>query len=338
MLGLAIGQLIFGPFSDKYGRKNVLFAALLLFAFSTIACIFSPTIEILNACRFLQGLGAAGGIVLSRSISTDSFNGRDLAKAFVIIGAVNGVAPVSAPVIGGVVASSVGWKGIFWILFALGVVLLVMCAIFNETLPAEKRNKGSVLSLMSSFPQLLHVKKYVVYVLISGFANGILFAYISSASFIIQNHFGFSELFFSVVFGINAVGIGVGSALTLKFNKMINATLFGACGCTVLSLFQFVNYVAFNGNFYVFETLIFFTVLCLGFILSSSTTMAMEAGRSHVGAASALFGAVGFTFGALVSPIVGLGNIVIPTFVTLTVTSSTTLFLAYVASRRTVEE
>lgn len=334
MLGLAIGQLIFGPLSDKYGRKKVLLYALFLFAFSTVACIFSTTIEMLNIGRFVQGLGAAGGIVLSRSISTDSFTGRELAKAFVIIGAVNGVAPVSAPVIGGLVATSIGWKGIFWVLFGLGVILLTMCSVYNETLPVEKRSRGSLLSLMSSFPKLLRIKYYVIYVLISGFANGILFAYISSASFIIQNHYHYSELFFSIIFGINAVGIGVGSALTLKFKNMINAAFSGACGCTALSLLQFVNYYAFGGNFYVFETMIFFTVLCLGFILSSSTTLAMEEGRAYTGSASALFGAVGFTFGALVSPLVGLGNIMTSTFATLTVTSLVALFLSFVASRR----
>lgn len=333
MLGLAIGQLIFGPLSDKYGRKSVLFSALLLFAFSTVACIFSPTIEFLNTCRFVQGLGAAGGIVLSRSISTDSFTGRDLAKALVIISAVNGVAPVSAPVIGGLVAESVGWKGIFWILFAIGIILMLMCMRFDETLQKEKRSKGSLLSLMSAFPKLLHIKYFVIYVLAFGFANGILFGYISSASFIIQNHFGYSELFFSIVFGVNAVGIGVGSALTLKFKKLINAALFGAAGCTLLTLAQLINEGLFGTNFYVFEGLTFMMVLCLGFILTSTTTLAMEEGRSYVGASSALFGAVGFTFGGMVSPIVGLGNILTSTFLTLTVVSAATLFFIIVAKR-----
>lgn len=334
MLGLAIGQLIFGPLSDKYGRKSVLFSALLLFAVSTVACIFSPTIEFLNTCRFIQGLGAAGGIVLSRSISTDSFTGRDLAKALVIISAVNGVAPVSAPVIGGLVAESVGWKGIFWILLGIGIILLLMCMWFEETLQKGKRSTGSLLSLMSSFPKLLHIKYFVIYVLAFGFANGILFGYISSASFIIQNHFGYSELFFSIVFGVNAVGIGVGSALTLKFKKIINAALFGATGCTMLTLAQLINEGIFGTNFYVFEGLTFLMVLCLGFILTSTTTLAMEEGRSYVGASSALFGAVGFAFGGLVSPIVGLGNILTSTFVTLTVVSASTLFFLILAKRK----
>ena len=334
MLGLAIGQLIFGPLSDKYGRKSVLFAALVLFAVSTVACIYSPNIELLNTCRFLQGLGAAGGIVLSRSISTDSFAGRELAKALVIISAVNGIAPVSAPVIGGLVAESVGWKGIFWILLAIGIVLLLMCGRFNETLEPEKRSKGSLLSLMSSFPKLFRIKYYVIYVLLFGFANGILFGYISSASFIIQSHFGYSEIFFAIVFGVNAAGIGVGSALTLKFKKMINAVIFGAAGCSVVTLALLINEVTLGTNFYVFEGLVFLMVLCLGFELTSSTTLAMEEGRRYTGASSALFGAIGFVFGGFVSPLVGIGNILTSTFLTLTICSLATLFFALVAKRK----
>ena len=124
MLGLAVGQIFFGPLSDKYGRKIVLVCAMVLFAVSTVAAIYSPNIDFFNFCRFLQGLGGSGGIVLSRSVATDCYSGRDLAKTLAIIGAINGIAPVTAPVIGGLVSESVGWKGIFWILFGIGAVIL----------------------------------------------------------------------------------------------------------------------------------------------------------------------------------------------------------------------
>lgn len=189
MLGLAVGQVFFGPLSDKYGRRPVLMSAMILFAVSTVVSIYSPTIEFFNLCRFVQGLGGAGGIVLSRSISTDCYSGRELAKILAIIGAVNGIAPVTAPVVGGLVAEAVGWQGIFWILFAIGLILLAMCGVFKESLCDENRRTGSVLSLMSAFPKLIKMPYFRVYVLMFAFANGVLFSYISSASFIIQNYF-----------------------------------------------------------------------------------------------------------------------------------------------------
>ncbi len=220
MLGLAVGQIFFGPLSDKYGRRPVLVASMILFSASTVASIFSPTIEFFNFCRFLQGLGGSGGLVLSRSVATDCCSGRELAKMLAIIGAINGIAPVTAPVIGGLVSEAVGWKGIFWILFGIGVVILAMCMVFRESLSADVRYKGTVASLIRKFPEIFRLKYYVIYTVMYMFACGVLFSYISSASFIVQNYFGYSELQFALIFGVNALGIGIGSGLSLKFRQM----------------------------------------------------------------------------------------------------------------------
>lgn len=131
MLGLAAGQIVFGPLSDKFGRRKPLLASMILFLVSTLACIFAPTIEIFIALRLLQGIAAAGGIVISRSVATDKFKGANLAKALAIIGAINGVAPVAAPVIGGAVLKVTGWQGIFGVLCAVGVLLTAACIHFN---------------------------------------------------------------------------------------------------------------------------------------------------------------------------------------------------------------
>lgn len=333
MLGLAVGQVCFGPLSDKYGRRQVLMVAMVLFAVSTVVSIYSPTIEFFNICRFVQGLGGAGGIVLSRSISTDCYSGRELAKTLAIIGAVNGIAPVTAPVVGGLVSGAVGWQGIFWILFSIGVVLLGMCVMFRESLPDEARYRGSVLSLMSAFPRLVRMRYFRVYVLMFAFANGVLFAYISSASFIIQDCFGYSELVFAVIFGINALGIGIGSALSLKFRQMANAALFGASGITVVSLSQIAcHYV--SESFVPFELLTFVMLVCVGFIFTAATTLAMDEGRQYVGAASAIFGAMGFLAGGIVSPLVGIGDIMLTTMTITAICSVCALGFALMSRMR----
>ncbi|MDE6399921.1 MAG: MFS transporter, partial [Muribaculaceae bacterium] len=172
MLGIAVGQLLFGPVSDRYGRRPLLVASLLLFFISTVAIIFSPTIEFFNVCRFLQGLGGSGGIVMSRSVATDCYTGRELAKTLSIVGAINGVAPVVAPLIGGVVANDIGWQGVFFILLAIGGVLLAMCGRFRESLPSDKRSKGNVLNVAGSFISLMRRPLFRMYIGVFGLAYG----------------------------------------------------------------------------------------------------------------------------------------------------------------------
>lgn len=198
MIGLALGQLFFGPLSDWYGRRPPLLVAMSLFIVSTVCCIFSATIEGFIFFRLIQGIAGAGGIVVSRSIATDRFTGKELAKAMAIIGAINGIAPVASPVLGGFLTDSIGWKGIFIVLLLLGVLLLFSNLHFKESLSVDNRKRGNLKSLASSFGIVLKNRRYVYYVLQMGFAMGVLFANISSSPFIVQQHYGFSAFEFSL--------------------------------------------------------------------------------------------------------------------------------------------
>lgn len=327
ILGLAVGQLMFGPLSDKYGRKIVLGAALVLFLLSTVACIFSPTIQWFNICRFFQGLGGAGGVVLSRSVATDCYSGRELAKTLAIIGAINGIAPVTAPVIGGLFAGSIGWRGIFWILFGVGIVLLAMYLPFRESHPVEKRYKGGFGSLIKQSGTLLANRSYVICVILFGLTNGVLFGYISSASFILQNDFGLSELTFGIVFAVNSLAIGTGSMLSLKFGKLLSAVRTGAAGMLFGSVALLVNYIA-GGGIIGYEVFVFFTLFCVGLLFPSTTTMAMTEGRNLIGWASAIVGATGFFFGGIVTPLVGRGDIQTSTYIALIICATLTVILS----------
>lgn len=326
LLGIAIGQIIFGPLSDKYGRTRIMTWSLVVFSVATVGCIFSSRIEAFNLFRFLQGLGGAGGIVMSRSVATDCYTGRELAKVLAIVGAINGIAPVVAPVTGGLVAESLGWQGIFWILFAIGVVLLVMCLPFKESLPEEKRVNGSIWKAAHGFVDILKLPPFRRYVAIYGLSYGVLFAYISSASFIVQTHFGYSEFQFSMTFGVNATTIAVGSALAMKFKDMENAALFSTLGMTVFAVLLFVSQFLID-NFFVYESLTLLMLFFVGFIFPSITALGMETGRRATGAASAVLGAIGFACGGLVSPLVGLGDLMLSTNIILVICSCGALLL-----------
>lgn len=333
LIGLAAGQLFFGPLSDKYGRKPVLLASLILFAASTIIILFSPTMEWFNICRLFQGIGGAGGIVLSRSIATDYYSGRELAKTLAIIGAINGIAPVASPVIGGIVATITGWQGIFLVLLSIGAIIIALCFIFRESHPEEKRDPAGIFTTFASFGKLLRLPYFNAYVLMYAFACAILFAYISSASFIIQNHYGYSPLIFSICFAVNSVFIGVGSGLSVKIKNSAKAAFIGAgivVSAGILQLFIFNLFDAFP----VYEALTLVMLTGVGYVFTASTTLTMTEGRAYIGAASALFGAAGFLFGGIISPLVGIGDILHSTSAAMLICSIIILILAFVSIRR----
>lgn len=144
MIGLAVGQLVIGPLSDKYGRKSPLLWSLVIFSFSTLGCIYAPNIHWFVFFRLIQGLSGAGGLVISKSITVDLYEGAALTRFFSMLSSVQGVAPICAPVLGGFLLETTSWKGIFWILFAIGLLLLVTLCFFKESLPRDKRQGGNV--------------------------------------------------------------------------------------------------------------------------------------------------------------------------------------------------
>lgn len=311
MIGLAAGQLLFGPLSDKYGRRLPLIISMILFAVATIGCIYSYTIMQFVGWRLIQGIAGAGGII-SRSVAADKYSGRELAKMLALIGAINGVAPVAAPMGGGFLAGSVGWTGIFWCLFVLGIILLLGSIHFEESLPVEDRKEKSWRSVFRSFIDVLRNSSYVCYTLQFGFAQGVLFANIASAPFIMQQHCGFSPLMFSICFGINAIFIVISAASAIKFRRQEQALHYGSTRMVVVSALLLVALVL-DCNFWIYELLLIGLLSMLGLTFTASNTLTMDCEHNNAGMASALLGALEFAFGGIVSPLVGLGYIMVST-------------------------
>ena len=300
---------------------------MLLFVISTLLCIFSPSIECFVALRFLQGIAASGGIVIARSIATEKFKSKNLVKALAIVGAINGIAPVAAPVLGGLMLKALGWQGIFAILLIIGLIILVCCFYFQESLSTQRRSSVKLNLIFANFRKILKNKVYSFFTMVQAFASAILFAYIASSPFIIQEHYGFSALAFSLFFGINAVCIGMGAALAAKMSSMIKAVKISISFICLCSL-SLMIVMFLNASIVIFEGLLLMLCFMLGMIFTVSTATAMDAARAQAGTASALLGALGFLFGSLVSPLVGLGNIMIATGVVLVVCAALTAFSA----------
>ena len=308
MVGLAAGQLVFGPLSDKYGRRSPLLFAMALFLVSTVGCIFARNISQFVVLRFVQGIAGAGGVVISRSIATDRYSAHELAGMLAVIGAVNGIATVVAPIGGGVLAGLGGWHGIFWFLFVLGVLLGIGSLRFRETLPEGQRQNVRWGDVYRRFGAVLRNRRYMRYILQYGFTMGVLFTNIASAPFIMQQHYGLSPMSFSICFGANAVAMVISSALSVRFSTMERALHVGNNGMLLISVLLSAAFFL-DCSFWVYEVLVFCLLSMVGMAFTASNTLAMDCERRNAGVASALLGATGFAFGGIVSPLAGMGDI-----------------------------
>lgn len=332
MIGLGIGQLILGPVSDKYGRKPVLLVAMLVFMIGAVASVFSPTIHVFLLCRLVQGLGASGGYFLARTIPADIYQGRPLAKMMALIGAINGFAPASAPVLGGLISQDHGWKLVFWVLAALALLLLIVAFPLKESLAPSRRFSGKLLSAFGEYPKLLKNKKFMIHVTLKGTALGLLFAYCSSAPFIMQTHFGWSELDFGLFMGFNAIFVAIGAMVAVKFKILKQAASFGGVLLMIATLVQ-VAVLFFLDDFWAYELMMLPILFSLGMIFTVGNTLAMNEGRDNAGGASAVLGLGGYVFGAAVAPLVGLGNIMHSTAIAFAVLAFLTLVCSIVTTR-----
>lgn len=332
MIGLGMGQLVMGPVSARYGRKPVLVASICLFIAAAVVSIFSPTIGFFIGCRFFQGAGASGGYFLSRTIPADFYGGRTLAKTMAIIGAINGIAPASAPVLGGFISDTLTWKGVFWTLAGFGLMLLFFSHWLKESLPKAKRNGKSVWQDFDNYIKLARNSRFMTHVMLKGTALGFLFAYISSAPFIIQDHFGYSQVEFGVIMGANAVLVAAGAMVALKFKVLKKAAFVGALSLAAFTVAE-ACVLFFADSFWAYEIILLPICFSLGMIFTVSNSLAMNEGRTAAGASSAMLGVVGYIFGALVSPLVGLGNVLHSTAIAILALSASVLVCAILSRR-----
>lgn len=324
MIGLGTGQLIVGPLSDRYGRRMPLLLSLAAFAAATAGCLVTDSIGRFLLYRFVQGLAGAGGVVISRSIATDLYAGRELARFFSVLGSVQGIVPVAAPVIGGLLLAVTDWKGIFAVLLGIGIALLVMTLAFRESLAQRSR---SVTASFKGYAPVLRNRRSMRYMGVQAMAMGVMFSYISASPFIFQQQYGLSPVAYSLCFGLNAFGIMAGSLLVLRSRSSERGLAIGTRGFFVMALATAIVLTQ-GGSVWLIEASFFLLMVMLGTIMPTSTTLALEPLREYSGSASAALGFLSFLVGGICSPLVGMGDMAVSTAAVIALCSLFTLLLA----------
>ncbi|TPG70150.1 Bcr/CflA family efflux MFS transporter [Brevibacillus laterosporus] len=311
LLGLSLGQLFAGPLSDIQGRRKPLMIGLVIYAIASLLCVFSTSIWALVALRFIQGAAGSAGIVISRAMVRDIYVGPELTKFFALLMLVNGVAPIAAPIFGSQLLRFTPWEGVFVVLGAIGIIMLLVVLFgLPESLPVERRSKGGLKSTLITFKGLLADKMFMGYALSQGLVIAAMFAYISGSPFVLQNMFGVSAQMFSVFFAINGVGIILASQVTGRLAGKISESKLMISGLILATIggVSLLIVTLLGGGLFAILLPLFVIVSCVGIVSTAGFSLAMQSQGKAAGSASALLGVLSLIFGALLAPLVGIGG------------------------------
>ncbi len=307
MIGLAVGQLLLGPLSDKFGRKIPLIISLVIYIISTVLIVYAPNIESMIVLRVIQGLSSAGSVVISRAVATDLYRGREMTRFFGLLMTINGIAPIISPILGSLLLEYISWKGVFVFLALIGVIVLLFCFRLKESLSIENRLQGSIFATFSTFGVIIKNRLFMSYVGIESFLLGAMFAYIAASPFILQSFYGLSAFIFSLCFGANGAALVIGANIGGKLPNR-QALAIGILAFVVAALYT-IAVLIIQPHWLFVEIGFFAMLLLMGITFPAISTLAMESERQYAGSASALLGFAPFFLGGIVSPLVGIGNI-----------------------------
>ncbi|MFI9562429.1 multidrug effflux MFS transporter [Streptomyces rishiriensis] len=315
LAGMALGQLVVGPMSDRWGRRRPLLAGLAVYVVATALCALAPTVEVLVAFRLLQGLAGAAGIVIARAVVRDLYDGVAMARFFSTLMLISGVAPVVAPLIGAQILRTTDWRGVFALLTVVGLLLAALVWFrLPETLPAEGRHAGGVGEALRSMRRLLSDRRFTGFLLTGGFAFAALFAYISASPFVVQEIYGASPQTFGLLFGANSVGLVVVGQINGKIlvgRVRLDRVL--AAGLSTVTLAATALLLMTTGVFgdvglAPVAAALFVLMSAMGVTLPNAQTLALMRVRHSAGSASALLGTSSFLIGAIATPLVGIAG------------------------------
>jgi DHA1 family bicyclomycin/chloramphenicol resistance-like MFS transporter len=309
LVGFAVGQIFYGPVSDRHGRKPVLISALTLYCAASLACALWTSIEMLILARAVQAIGGSGGIVLARAIVRDLYSGARAGRELSLIASVMALAPALAPIVGGAMQTGLGWRSIFFALVGIGVAGVgVVWLLLPETLARRAAEPFSLRGMLRSFRVVARNRAFLVYLGLGAMSFGGLFAWISGASFVLQNLYGLSPFDFGVAFALGAVGYMTGSTLSARLvgPMGLDGVIGVGGGLLALGGLGMVASVALGLISALSLVLPVAVYLAgLGMVLPHSIAGALTPFPERAGAASSLFGFIQQCVAALCGAVVG---------------------------------
>ncbi|MBM7341714.1 multidrug effflux MFS transporter [Pantoea coffeiphila] len=311
LLGLGLGQLFFGPLSDKYGRIRPLLLSLVLLLIASIGCALAQDIHQLLLARLFEGMAGAGGAVLSRTIARDMYTGHELTRFFALLMLVNGLAPIAAPVMGGALMTFLNWRGLFMALAVIAVLLFILAKLkLHETLAAERRSQGSILSAWAALGQVVTHRPFMGFCLTQGFMMSGMFAYIGASPFVLQEIYHLSPQAFSFCFAANGIGLIIASQVSARLSPLWGEyrVLKGGLILAFISSGTLLLAGLSAAALPIVLIALFFSVASNGVISVTASSLAMQSQGHRAGSASAVLGVAMFTLGGISVPVTGIGG------------------------------
>ncbi|MBR8654070.1 multidrug effflux MFS transporter [Achromobacter sp. Marseille-Q0513] len=311
LAGLAIGQALYGPLLDRYGRRLPLLAGVAVFVVGSVMAALAPTGEWLLAARFVPALGAAAGLVTPRAIVADLCGVAESARIFSLLMQVMMIAPIAAPILGGYLLGHGGWRIVFWVLAGLGAAgLLWGWRALPDSLPPERRAPLKAGAILRAYGRQLRHPAFMAYTLAGGFVLGSLFNYISASAFVFTGHFGLSASQFSYLFAGNSVALVLGGAISNRLlgqGRTAGGIMLAGIGAHALAgLALFGALRAGLAPFTVYAGLLAVAVGALGMIFGNLTALTMSHAGKQAGVASALMGTLHYLMSAAIGYAVSL--------------------------------
>ncbi|MFD1212536.1 multidrug effflux MFS transporter [Arthrobacter sp. GCM10027362] len=311
LIGLALGQLIAGPLSDRFGRSALLYAGVAAYIAASLLCAVSPSVETLVLARLVQGLAGGAGLVIAQAAGRDIYSGGALIRYCGRMTVLGGLAAIIGPLLGGQLATVTNWRGLFVFLAVIGAVILIAIALaYRETLPPHHRTTGGFAQSGRDFLTLLSNRVFTGAVLVQGFVNAALFAYLSGATYVLQGIYGLSPQQYALAFGLNSAGFMVFGYLAGRTSERWSAAgtlavglamcAFGALGLLGAGLFALP----------LAAVIVSLLVMVSGVavITPPTTTLALADYPQMAGTASSLLGTARFAFGGVSAPFVGIAG------------------------------